>query len=102
MYMLNSTRHWRRILNGYSGFRPSSYDRAYNAAKGFPSASSLMALHGFGVTHIVVHMEAFCEPGGAWLSRRAFAHGVARTAGGERRYPDVPALVNVRVSLFQE
>ena len=25
-YMVNTTRHWKPILNGYSGFRPPSYD----------------------------------------------------------------------------
>jgi hypothetical protein len=56
-YMLNSTRHWKPILNGYSGFRPASYDRAYEATDGFPGDTSLIALHDLGVTHIVVHGE---------------------------------------------
>jgi hypothetical protein len=57
-YMLNSTRHWRPILNGYSGFRPDSYVRSYTATLGFPDNKSLAALHELGVTHIVVHGEA--------------------------------------------
>lgn len=58
-YMLNSTRHWRPMLNGYSGFRPGSYDDSYNAAHDFPSVASLAALHARGVTHVVVHEESF-------------------------------------------
>jgi hypothetical protein len=58
-YMLNSTRHWRPILNGYSGFRPGSYDVAYTMVQGFPGVASLVALHGRGVTHIVVHAALF-------------------------------------------
>ena len=58
-YMLNSTRHWRPILNGYSGFLPGSYTDAYNAVQSFPDAASLIALHDRGVTHIVVHAELF-------------------------------------------
>lgn len=54
-YMVNSTRHWKPLLNGYSGFRPASYDAAYEAMRGFPSDASLIALHGLGVTHVVVH-----------------------------------------------
>jgi len=54
-YMVNSTRHWRPLLNGYSGFRPPSYYKAYETARGFPSDDSLIGLHQLGVTHIVVH-----------------------------------------------
>lgn len=58
-YMLNSTRHWRPILNGYSGFRPASYGDTYTALRGFPDVTALTALHDRGVTHIVVHEAAF-------------------------------------------
>ena len=57
-YMVNSTRHWHPILNGYSGFRPESYERSYQAAREFPSDQSLIKLHELGVTHVVVHLEA--------------------------------------------
>jgi hypothetical protein len=56
-YMLNSTRHWRPLLNGYSGFRPASYEDSFKAAAGFPEERSLAALHELGVTHMVVHGE---------------------------------------------
>jgi hypothetical protein len=58
-YMLNSTRHWQPMLNGYSGFLPDSYDAAYQATQGFPDERSLLALHELGVTHVVVHERAF-------------------------------------------
>jgi hypothetical protein len=57
-YMVNSTRHWHPLLNGYSGFRPESYERSYEAAREFPSDQSLVRLHELGVTHVVVHLEA--------------------------------------------
>jgi hypothetical protein len=57
-YMLNSTRHWRPMLNGYSGFRPPSYEKSYEAARGFPNEESLIALHALGVTHMIVHTGA--------------------------------------------
>jgi hypothetical protein len=57
-YMVNATRHWRPILNGYSGFRPPSYERSYGAMRGFPSDESLLALSKLDVTHIVVHQRA--------------------------------------------
>ena len=60
-YMVNSTRHWRPLLNGYSGFRPDSYERSYDAAREFPSDQSLIKLHELGVTHVVVHLQALGE-----------------------------------------
>jgi hypothetical protein len=56
-YMLNSTRHWHPILNGYSGLRPDSYDATYAAISGFPDVASLIALAERGVTHVVVHAQ---------------------------------------------
>ena len=56
--MVYSTRYWRPMLNGYSGFRPASYDKAYEASRGFPSDDSLIALSALGVTHVVVHQQA--------------------------------------------
>jgi hypothetical protein len=46
------------MLNGYSGFRPPSYDRSYEAMTTFPSDASLIALSQLGVTHVVVHQRA--------------------------------------------
>jgi len=58
-YMLNSTRHWHPMLNGYSGFSPPSYTETFNAIQGFPDAAALTALHDRGVTHVVVHADGF-------------------------------------------
>lgn len=58
-YVLNSTAHWRPIVNGYSGFIPPSYERWIEAADDFPSDRSVSALHALGVTHVVVHGEWF-------------------------------------------
>lgn len=62
-YMVNSTRHWKPLLNGYSGFRPDSYDAGYEAMREFPSDSSLIALHHLGVTHVVVHRKEMLGEG---------------------------------------
>ena len=56
--MVNSTKHWRPMLNGYSGFRPASYEKSYEAARAFPAQESLIALHERGVTHVIVHRNA--------------------------------------------
>lgn len=56
-YMLASTRYWRPMLNGYSGFRPASYEATYASVAGFPDAASLVALHQRGVTAVIVHRD---------------------------------------------
>jgi hypothetical protein len=63
-YMVNSTRHWRPMVNGYSGFRPASYERSSQAIEYFPQDQSLIALHALGVTHIVVHRAAYVAGAG--------------------------------------
>lgn len=68
-YMVNSTQHWHPILNGYSGFRPDSYERSYEAAREFPSDQSLIKLHELGVTHVVVHLAALGEGRAAEIAR---------------------------------
>jgi hypothetical protein len=54
-YMLNSTSHWRPLVNGYSGFLPASYGAHYGDLQGFPDERSLKALRDLSVTHVVVH-----------------------------------------------
>jgi len=56
-YMVNSTRHWRPLLNGYSGFRPASYYEHYDLMRKFPSDEAILTLLGEGVTHVVVHQR---------------------------------------------
>jgi hypothetical protein len=63
-YMLNSTIHWKPILNGYSGMRPGSYNETYDAIRNFPDDAALAALHERGVTHVVVHQNDFIAASG--------------------------------------
>jgi hypothetical protein len=58
-YMLNATRHWRPLVNGYSGFMPASYVKHWEAFRDFPAPEALLALRDVGVTHVVVHLDAF-------------------------------------------
>jgi hypothetical protein len=50
-YMYFSTRHWARLLDGYSGFFPSNpdFDRA---RREFPSPGALATFHTLGATHL--------------------------------------------------
>src|SRR4029078_7848703 len=60
-YMVNATRHWRPMLNGYSGFRPPWVEKSSEAMSTFPSDRSLIMLHGLGVTHVLIHEQAYSE-----------------------------------------
>jgi len=57
--MLNSTRHWKPIVNGYSGFVPVSYPQHVTALDRFPGDEALSALRQLGVALVVVHLDAY-------------------------------------------
>jgi hypothetical protein len=53
-FMLASTRFWKPIVNGYSGFKPGTFYRNVEELRGFPDSRSLAHLRSLGVTHVVV------------------------------------------------
>jgi hypothetical protein len=61
-YMLNSTRHWKPLVNGYSAFIPPSYFHFLDVLANFPSQQAVHALREAGVTHVVVHEDTFVVP----------------------------------------
>jgi hypothetical protein len=58
-YMLNSTTHWKPLVNGYSGFTPPSYVENARALRGFPDEVAHARLRALGVTYVVVHLDAY-------------------------------------------
>jgi hypothetical protein len=59
-FMLGSTRFWKPIVNGYSGFKPPSLYANVEALRGFPDDRSMARLGELGVTHVIVdarHMQ---------------------------------------------
>jgi hypothetical protein len=58
-YMINSTRHWRPILNGYSGSAPASFYEHARALAAFPDPSAIAALAQIGVTHVFVQLNGY-------------------------------------------
>jgi hypothetical protein len=64
-YLLESTRHWRPMLNGYSGVVPASYVDHYRELRGFPDARAIEALRAAGVTHVFVHYDEMRRWSGA-------------------------------------
>jgi hypothetical protein len=84
-YVLNSTAHWRPLMNGYSGYIPASY-REYAAQFWFfPEERAIQAMRRAGATHVMVHAGGFGnETGEMWkkvgaspyLERVAMSPGV--------------------------
>jgi hypothetical protein len=56
-FMLFSTSHWQRLVNGYSGFQPPSFYENAQALADFPDEKSFARLRALGATHLFVHSE---------------------------------------------
>jgi hypothetical protein len=54
-YSYFSTAHWAKMVNGYSGYLPKSYELLETQMRAFPSTESLETLRQHGVTHITVN-----------------------------------------------
>jgi len=89
-YVYYSTTHWRRLLNGFSGYFPSSYVLASTVLRDLPARQNEAwdTLLRANVTHVVVHEGAYLGDEGArvtaWLRARG-AREVA-TAGQDRMF----------------
>ncbi len=64
--MYYSTRHWRRILNGYSGVAPAHYGSLTVALRTIPAHAdaSWQALRSSGATHVLLHEGAYLDAEG--------------------------------------
>ncbi len=58
-YVLNSTAHWRPLMNGYSGYTPASYQAYADTFWYFPQERAFRAMKDAGVTHVMVHLRRF-------------------------------------------
>ena len=56
-YMLHSTAHWQKTVEGYSGIRAPLHGTLFRQLREFPDTASLDALTQIGVTFIVVHSD---------------------------------------------
>jgi hypothetical protein len=56
-YVINSTAHWRPLMNGYSGHLPQSYRDRTSYYWYFPQARALDRLKSQGATHVMVHLD---------------------------------------------
>lgn len=53
-----STYHWKKIVNGYSGYFPYHYRRTMTEMQGFPSRRSLELLRALGIDYVVWDWDA--------------------------------------------
>jgi hypothetical protein len=79
-----STVHWRKILNGYSGYNPPHYGQLAFALSEIPRHPevSLLALRAAGATHVLVHEGAYLGNEGEQTS------AALRTLGASELFRD--------------
>ena len=87
-YVFYSTRHWRRLVNGYSGGAPAEYGLLSEALKELfhDPDRAWAALASSGATHVVVHEASYLGGDGAVVTSWIRRHGSRDLAsfGGDR------------------
>jgi hypothetical protein len=58
-YMIHSTAHWQKTVQGYSGWRARLHRQLYWDMQSFPDEKSVASLSDLGVTYIVVHTDSY-------------------------------------------
>lgn len=69
VYLMHSTRHWQRLVNGFAGFEPPPYVDLRERCRRFPSEDSIVALRGRGVRYVIVHLAGYGPIKGARVAR---------------------------------
>jgi hypothetical protein len=59
IYLVRSTRHWKRLVNGYAGIEPAPYVAVRDVARRFPSRESLDTFRGLGVRWLILHRGGY-------------------------------------------
>jgi hypothetical protein len=59
IYMVYSTLHWKRLVNGYAGVEPADYRKARELALRFPSQEFVDHMRQLGVRYVIVHRRGF-------------------------------------------
>ena len=57
--MLDSTVHWKPLIDGYSDYIPPDFDARAEALADFPSVSALTDMKRDGVRYAVVHLPPY-------------------------------------------
>jgi hypothetical protein len=72
-YMLEQTRHWRPMVNGYTSYVPDSFHERAARLQLFPEAATLDELRSIGVSHVAVNRTALVHDLGGPESERFIA-----------------------------
>jgi len=74
-YMLNSTIHWKPLIDAYSDYIPPDFTANMEALGGFPSRDAFRVLASIGGRYAVIHADAYNPAARAQLLERlkAFA-----------------------------
>lgn len=62
-FVYASTVHWRRLVNGYSGYTPQGYRDLMEQLRHFPSEETLQLLKALAVRYVVTRQEGFTRQG---------------------------------------
>ena len=88
-YVLNSTAHWKPLMNGYSGVTPGSYRRRAASFWFFPQEWAIDAIKAEGTTHLIVHLAKFGQDAASvatTLDARSDLRLLAADRDGRRLY----------------
>jgi hypothetical protein len=88
-YLVNSTAHWRPLMNGYSGYTPPSYRDNAQTFWYFPREHAIEAMRRAGVTHVMIHPDHFAPNiDEMWQAVAAspYLERIALTPGGPSLY----------------
>ena len=73
-YLLDQTRHWKPMVNGYSSFAPETFFERAARLRSFPNPEAIAELRSIGVSHVVLHRVLLEETWGAELLNGLRAH----------------------------
>jgi len=60
-YMMNSTTHWKPLVNGYSDYIPPDFVQNVMTLAPFPTPEGLKLLKPFGVRYALIHLYGYNE-----------------------------------------
>src|SRR5208283_4317676 len=77
IYQYYSIYHWKKLVNGYSGFFPPLYLELMKLMPDFPSSNTISILRDLGVPYVVVHLDQYsADSAKSMLERIASEPGV--------------------------
>ena len=81
-YMIQSTQHWHRLVNGYSGGAPASYGMLTESLKDIDTRPERAwnAIAGSTATHAIVHEASYANGAGARISAWLQSRGAREVA----------------------